>query len=403
MSSWYFSKFNRALSGLATLSSQPSTSAHQPSSKPFVSKIPVPSKRQQSAAFPAVKSPSQFQPIITPQVSVPAPTRTEDSILKHVERIRKMRQAQATTSAFARQASRPAQSRPVERPVSRVPSDSSNTSMATSSSASRNEKAIEVHVARMRGSPSPSPRPSPPVSRKVSPLVAVVPLCVVKKAPESTVVDLAQVDFRLAGLTIRKTRRAATPALRSCLKSSTRTLLAKTISFKEYGGWNLHGIRTFDSEDPADTFLPISDADIRPPEMGRQKGEYRMVGDKFQIRWPPEETDPRDIQESSLLPRCRSCVEIANVGTHGVTHYEANRATTFCDGCLSDPARRMWYAPQLDYDGRNDDLDVCVSLHAHNPYCELERLAQCARLAWLYAHYPDRYPEFELQIGYSHE
>jgi hypothetical protein len=177
MSSCCTSKPTRTLLGLATLAIVQTPILARSASSNIRSHIPVRSQNKFSSsavalpAQPSTLSHSRRPLPIT--VSASMPKKTEDSILKHIERVsfssfsyynyvvanlncdrqlRKTRSAQATyktTSAFAKSkpaVSTPAQSRPASRPVSRVPSTSSSTS---SSSAARTERSVDAHIERV--------------------------------------------------------------------------------------------------------------------------------------------------------------------------------------------------------------------------------------------------------------
>jgi len=186
MSSCHDSKPIRTLLGLASLVSvQTSISARQSTkNNRFRSLIPVLSVAA-SQAQPSIPSSTNAR---TATASASMPKKTEDSILKHVQRVstppsycwfamtrwccrmilfslgrdrmltfhrqlRKTRDAQArckTALAFAKPAqaaSRPARSRSVSKPASRIPLSSSATS--SSSSAARSERSIDAHIGRV--------------------------------------------------------------------------------------------------------------------------------------------------------------------------------------------------------------------------------------------------------------
>ncbi|KAE8446557.1 hypothetical protein EG329_011889 [Mollisiaceae sp. DMI_Dod_QoI] len=318
------------------------------------------------------------------------PRKTGNSILAHVERLRKVREAQATyktSTAFKKPAPKPAQLRPASRPVSRVPSTTSTLS-SSSSRVARTERSVEAHIervsrARVKSSPISSSRPSPVNSRKVSP---IQPLQVKKRLP---VVDLAQVSDSLAELSIQPLSVAPrVPTLRSCLKTEA-ALKPKVVHFVEYGGWNLHGIRTFQPDSPPNTFIPPSDAEILQP-LHRQVGDvypgsYRLVGQTSQIRWPPPDDGPSRRGYDSLPPsRCPLCAKAAARGTSRI-RYRPQQVSVWCSACMASPARRP------HDDGHDDEEDDCYNvLHHHYPdTCAYFRNGWKANVRWLYDHYPE--------------
>ncbi|CZR56395.1 uncharacterized protein PAC_06283 [Phialocephala subalpina] len=392
--------------GLANLSAQTITARASSSNH---SRIPVPVRSQHVlpsvvVAIPAVATATRFDRSVNHRLAS-MPKKTESSILAHVERLRKTRDAQATyktSTAFKKPTPKPATtlSRSISRPTSRVPSATSDTSSLTSR-LDRREKSINAHVSRVsrareKTSPVSSARPTPSNSRKVSPIQPLQ----IKKRPA---VDLAQLDESLAQLSIAPLAVAPQlPALRSCLKTSA-AVERKAVHFVEYGGWNLHGIRTYQPDSAPNTFIPSFDAEISEPSIhARSRGPvhpgiYALVGQtEQQIRWPPPDHDSpvRPGYDSMPPSSCQACAKAAARGTSRI-RYRPQQVSVWCSACMESTARLTRYSPALDDDGQDDDQDVCPNTqHHHYPdTCAYLRNGVVANILWLYAQYPERAAE----------
>ena len=155
------------------------------------------------------------------------------------------------------------------------------------------------------------------------------------------------------------------PRLRSCLKPVKRvkTVPVKTVRFVEHEGWNLHHLRPFDIEEPANTYIPLEAANICPPrvpwgEPGTYKMAEGMVG--VELRWPDPDTpeEEREVKTPSKdYLGCRWCVKLASCG--GVaTSFQLNSPAVLCLYCKSRPSvREKRWSRALDYNGEDDDLD----------------------------------------------
>ncbi|RDL37846.1 uncharacterized protein BP5553_05279 [Venustampulla echinocandica] len=297
MTSCFNAQFTRTRLGLATSASvQPSTSARSAPSTHIRSSSSV-SSVFRPVAIPAIKSSTLSRPSTSASMS----QKTESSVLRHVERLRKVRAAQATyktSSAFAKPAvSIPVPNRPAEGPACRVQS--------TAPSAARRERAFDSHIervtqARARRSPPPSARSSPATPRKVSP---VLPL-----PQKSAAVDLARIDEQLAQLVVaplavKKAKPTPlVPALRSCLKTGAAAS-SKKVRFLNSRGWNIHRVRAYEPGiTPPNTFIPLEEAVLTQPSLIRpcrnwgfleESVRQMMGGSDQELRWPPvEHTEP---------------------------------------------------------------------------------------------------------------
>ncbi|EKD13451.1 uncharacterized protein L3040_002691 [Drepanopeziza brunnea f. sp. 'multigermtubi'] len=398
---------NPAAAGLANLSrhfnlarffEQPSSSEIRPRSRiPVFSRPPV-------VVIPA--TPSTLSP------KSPS-SKTEASILKHVERLRKVKAAQSTykTSVF-KAVSKPAQPRPVSRPASRVPSSSSSSGVSSSSSRSaRTEDSINAHIQRVAKARAKSPasaRSSPATSRKVTPIQPLL----IKKQARATV-NLAEVDNDLARLSVAplavKASKPEVPVLRSCLRSSTaaRSTKPRQVRFVDYGGWNIHGVKAFIPDSAPNSFVSLSDVDLlQPTQSGRQRGpvydgNYSLAKPGHEIRWPPPTHDGEVFEGYEGYPpqSCRACAMAASKGTP-TTRYHANMQSIWCGECLSDPGRRPYFVPALDLDG-DDSLDRCPGgkHNHHHQTCQYFTSAYKANVNWLYAHYPERYDQCDAVLA----
>jgi len=87
MSTWPLFGLSQSTTGLASLSTQISTPAHILMSTSFFSRLPVPSQHKNSIVVaPTAQSSTHYFPATAP-VSVSAPSRTDISVKKHIERV----------------------------------------------------------------------------------------------------------------------------------------------------------------------------------------------------------------------------------------------------------------------------------------------------------------------------
>ena len=155
--------------------------------------------------------------------------------------------------------------------------------------------------------------------------------------------------------------------------------MVKHVSFHEYGGWNIHGLRAFQQDSPPITFLSLDKATLLQPtpymvrdgrihEDGRPSrtmglvhpGHYRLVGAR-EIRWPPEDHDGA-VTDCQLPPHCRACAQLAGRGSP-LTRYLPMPLTVRCSDCMSDASKRLTFSPALDHNGEEDELDTCSGEH----------------------------------------
>jgi hypothetical protein len=233
----------------------------------------------------------------------------------------------------------------------------------------------------------------------------------------AAVVDLAHIHDRLsrlavAPLAVRNTT-PMVPALRSCLKT-VASAIVKHVSFQEYGGWNVHGLRAFQQYSPPITFLSLDEATLLQPtpymvrdgrihEDGRPSrtkglvhpGHYRLVG-AHEIRWPPDDHDGA-VTDCQLPPYCRACAQLAGRGSL-LTRYLPMQLTVRCSDCMSDASKRLTFSPALDHNGEEDELDTCSGEHTDGS-CHYGLYATKADVQWLYANYPERYPGLDALLN----
>ncbi|KAH6707573.1 hypothetical protein BKA61DRAFT_697200 [Leptodontidium sp. MPI-SDFR-AT-0119] len=416
MSSCLGPKFIRVVAGLATQSSQSISSSNrarrpeQPMQSRFLpSRIPVPSPRNtysypsSNIALPATLPTPSRKPISVPTSSS---RKTEDSILKHVERLRKVQAAKSTykTSAF-KTASKVAQpvSRPVSRPTSRVPSTHSVVSSSPSSVA-RTDSSIDAHIQRItkaRASRPNSARSSPATSRRVTPTQPLL----IKKKMVLAKVDLTTVDSKLAKLSVApspaQADKPSIPGLRSCLKNTLAGKLVKSVRFVEYGGWLRHGIRVHLPDSRPTSFISdprrLDQSLLRPPPTrGDSNSNYSLLSPSEEICWPPQPWDPSFIGYPGVPPSsCLSCRLTASRGTpHTRSH--ANMQTIMCSECMSLPDRRKYFYPALDIRDDDPGCSTCHGSHDVDPeHCQIYQSAYKSNVYWLYSHYPERFDELD--------
>ncbi|KAG0651806.1 hypothetical protein D0Z07_1104 [Hyphodiscus hymeniophilus] len=405
----------RTVLGLATLATVQTSITARTTSSNSRSHIPVLSQNRSSSTVATQAQSSIPSRTAAPRVVASAtkasssmPKKTESSIVKHVERLRKTRESQAASKTATASKPKVAVSKPVQSRSAPGPRIPSTVSSSSSSSVARNDVSIDKHVkritsAREKRSPATSPRPSPATSRKVSPLL------ITKKC--AIVVDPAQVAERLSSLTVAPLRRKDTspkvPTLRSCLKT-VASAVDKHVRFEEIGGWNVHGLRAFQQDSAPNTFLSLAEATLSQPtpfeirgdmllEEGRPSrtkglchpGNYVLRGGR-ELRWPPPEND-FPVKDCYLLPRCIACAQQAARGSP-LTRYLPGPVSVRCSDCMSDPSKRLEFSPALDHNGEEDDLDTCDGEHRTDGSCHYGQYATKASVRWLYANYPERYP-----------
>ncbi|KAE9370714.1 hypothetical protein N431DRAFT_468741 [Stipitochalara longipes BDJ] len=318
-----FSKFARTSVSLATSSVVQPIPAR--SSNPhFRSRIPVRSQHFVSSvstvAVPAQSAtPSVSRRPLVP-TTVPAssmPKKTEDSIQKHVERLRKTRAA--------------------------------TTTYKTAPTFSKSKPAV-LPPARSRPVPASAPVPRP---------VPASSPCIV-----STLSALSLSASRTER-PINNIERRAAPALRSCLKSSRTKRAPRSVRFIKYGAYNIHRIVAFEPDSAPTSFLALKDADIIPPIDARTTGPmhiyentYRLLLPDRQLRLPPPDHDGPVRTGSTDPPRCRPCARVAGRGTR-LFRTRPGMQSVWCTGCISDPDKRCYYVPALVDKGEDDHLDYC--------------------------------------------
>ncbi|KAK0122843.1 hypothetical protein ONS96_009873 [Cadophora gregata f. sp. sojae] len=409
MSSCLGMKLIRVAPGLATQASQfiSSNRALRPEpirTRSTRSRIPVLSQRNKSSstvALPATSPTLSRKPISVP---ASASRKTEDSILKHVERLRKVQAAKSTykTSTF-KTASKVAQPRPVSRPASRVPS-STHSTVSSSSSVARTDSSIDAHIQRItkaRESRPNSSRSSPATSRRVTP---TQPLLITKKMVSANV-DLTTVDSKLAELSVApspaQARKPSVPGKPSCLKKATAGKSTKSVHFVEYGGWLNHYIRVFISDSAPNSFIPdprsLDYTSLRPPPKTEDScTNYKLQSSSLEICWPPEHREPSFIGYPGAPPSsCLACRDAASKGTpHTRSH--ANMQSLFCKDCMDTPARRPFFTPAIEIGDDDDGCSNCQGPHHRSPEtCQIFTSAYKSNVNWLYSHYPERWPELD--------
>ncbi|PVH83027.1 hypothetical protein DL98DRAFT_569890 [Cadophora sp. DSE1049] len=449
MSSCLGIKLIRVAPGLTTQASHLITSNRALRPEPIQtrstrSRIPVPSQRNTPSSIVAL--PATSPTLSRKPISVPtsASRKTEDSILKHVERVsnfliliarigpiaiidvavadlllsspgrrilliateqlRKVQAAKSTykTSTF-KTASKVAQPRPVSRPASRVPS-STHSTVSSSPSVARTDSSIDAHIQRItraRESRPNSSRSSPATSRRVTP---TQPLLVTKKTVSATV-SLTTVDSKLAELSVApspaQAKKPSVPGKPSCLKKASAGKSTKSVHFVEYGGWLNHFIRVSTSDSAPNLFIPdprsLDYTLLRPPsETEDSCTDYKLQSSSLEICWPPEHRDPSFIRYSGAIPSsCLACRDAASKRTpHTRSH--ANMQSLFCTDCMNTPARRPFFTPAIEIGDDDDGCSACQGPHHRSPEtCQIFTSAYKSNVNWLYSHYPERWPELD--------
>ncbi|KAH7371910.1 hypothetical protein BKA64DRAFT_768161 [Cadophora sp. MPI-SDFR-AT-0126] len=360
-------KLTRVAPGLATQASHLISSNRTLHPEPIQtrstrSRIPVPSQR--NTPFSTVVLPATSPTLSRKPISVPASAsrKTEDTILKHVERVSNFliliarigpianfevavadllssspgrriladcdhtasegsgRQVHLQKTATFKTASKVAQPRPVSRPASRVPS-STHSTVSSPSSVARIESSIDAHIQRKT---------------------------------VSAIVDLTTVDSKLAELSVAHSpAQAEKPGKPSCLKQASSGESTKSVHFVKYGGWLNHFIRVFLSNSAPNSSIPdprsLDYTSLRPPpEMEESRTNYKLQSSSLEICWPPEEhREPSFIGYLGAPPSsCLACRDAASKGTpHTRSH--ANMQSLFCTDCMKTPARRPFSPQQL--------------------------------------------------------